>query len=222
MYLVFGGRSQAHWCQFFSGNKRTTKATSARSPQTPQHVSGGEPHLDELERNNWNLDSWIRRCSLLQHFNLNRYLILWILSSHQKYHPPPSINPIPRIRQFSFRFVGNNKKRWSWRFFSRSMLMRIRPKQFVFPRNYKLKKLKEAFLFYSCLTIVVYFSPVLFPFQLEKFCLLGAVHTWRPYILLESIYTPRLEICQKIYMTKFSDQKFYTLKVRNWRQFLLN
>ena len=101
------------------------------------------------------------------------------------------------------------------------MLMRIRPKQFVFPRNYKLKKLKEAFLFYSRLTFVVYFSPVLFPFQLEKFCLLGAVHTWRPYILLESIYTPRLEICQKIYMTKFSDQKFYTLKVRTLRLFLL-
>ena len=29
----------------------------------------------------------------------------------------------------------------------------------------------------------------------------------------------RLEICQKIYTTGFSDQKFYTLKVRNLRQF---
>ena len=65
------------------------------------------------------------------------------------------------------------------------MLMRIRPKQFVFPRNYKLKKPKEAFLFYSFLTFVVYFSLVLFPFQLEKFCLLGAAHTLRLYILLE-------------------------------------
>ena len=188
MYLVFGGRSQAHWCQFFSGNKRTTKATSARSLQTPQHVSGGELHLDEIQRNNWVLNSWIRQSSLLQHFNLNRYLMLWISSSHLKYRLPPSIFPIPRARHLKFRFVGSNKKRKSGRFFSRSMLMRIRPKQFVFPRNYKLKKLKEAFLFYSCLTFVVYFSPVLFPFQLENFCLLGAVHTWRPYILLESIY----------------------------------
>ena len=31
----------------------------------------------------------------------------------------------------------------------------------------------------------------------------------------------RLEICQKIYMTGFSGQKFYTLKVRKLRLFLL-
>ena len=31
----------------------------------------------------------------------------------------------------------------------------------------------------------------------------------------------RLEICQKIYTTGFSDQKFHTLKVRNLRLFLL-
>ena len=31
----------------------------------------------------------------------------------------------------------------------------------------------------------------------------------------------RLEICQKIYMTGFSGQKFYTLKVRNLQLFLL-
>ena len=31
----------------------------------------------------------------------------------------------------------------------------------------------------------------------------------------------RLEICQKIYMTRFSVQKFYTLRVRNLRLFLL-
>ena len=31
----------------------------------------------------------------------------------------------------------------------------------------------------------------------------------------------RLEICQKIYTTGFSGQKFYTLKVRKFRLFLL-
>ena len=31
----------------------------------------------------------------------------------------------------------------------------------------------------------------------------------------------KLEICQKIYTTGFSDQKFYTLKVRNLQLFLL-
>ena len=33
--------------------------------------------------------------------------------------------------------------------------------------------------------------------------------------------TNRLEICQKIYTTKFLGQKFYTLKVRKLRLFLL-
>ena len=120
--------------------------------------------------------------------------MLLVSSSQLKYHHSHFIFPIPRTRQLVFIFIGNNKKRKSGRFFSRSMLMRIRPKQFVFPRNYKLKKLKEAFLSYSFLTFVVYFSPVLFPFQLEKFCLLGAAHTLRPYIFLESqkqMYTPR-------------------------------
>ena len=31
----------------------------------------------------------------------------------------------------------------------------------------------------------------------------------------------RLEICQKIYTTEFSGQKFYTLKVRKFRLFLI-
>ena len=38
---------------------------------------------------------------------------------------------------------------------------------------------------------------------LDRFCFKGRVAV------------PRLEICQKIYTTGFSGQKFYTLKVRN-------
>ena len=107
------------------------------------------------------------------------------------------------------------------------MLMRIRPKQFVFPRNYKLKKLKDAFLFYSFLTFVVYFSTVLFPFQLEKFCLLGAAHTLRPYILLESqkqMYTSspacyHLDLClasMERISFKIKNKTILTRPPKNW------
>ena len=37
----------------------------------------------------------------------------------------------------------------------------------------------------------------------------------------ELLFLARLEICQKIYTTGFSDQKFYTLKMRNLQLFLL-